>query len=159
MMEQDPPEHVTLIGTLECSAEGDLVYKVPFEGSVPRFNAFVYTQSKGKIGKIDEVLGRTSDVMFSVKPVPGVQPESLKAGEECYISPTQITPMAVFTNPPKPRGRGGRGGGRGGDRGGRGSFGGGRGGGGDRGGRGSFGGRGGGDRGGRGSFGGGRGRW
>ena len=143
------------------SAEGDLVYSCPAKGMVPRFNAFVYTKNNAKIGIIDEVLGNVDDVMFSVKPQPGIQPDSFKEGDECYISTMKMGPTRFFTDPPKPRGRGGRGGGRGGDRGGRGGFGdrGGRGGGfGDRGGRGGFGDRGGfrggfGDRGGRGGFG------
>ena len=151
-MEPDPPEFVELIATFQNVAEGELIYKVCVPNVVPRFNAFVYTKQKAKIGKIDEILGNTSDVMFSVKPVPGVQGDSLNEGDELYISPTQISQMRQFTDPPKPRGRGGRGRGSfGGDRGGRGGF---RGG--DRGGRGSFGG---GDRGGRGSFGGGRGHF
>lgn len=160
--EPDPPEQIMLIGKYIHSAEGDMLYSVPLQNIVPRFNTFVYTKEKAKIGKIDEVLGTTTNVMFSVKPIPGVQPSSFEAGAEAYISTLQTSPLRMFTDPPKPRGRGGRGGGRGGDRGGRG-FGdrGGRGfGGGDRGGRGSFGGGGRGSfgGGGRGSFGGGRGR-
>ncbi|KAG5468478.1 hypothetical protein LSCM1_02458 [Leishmania martiniquensis] len=158
MAEPDPPEQVVEAGTFMNAAEGELVYKVTAHAQVPRFNAFVYTENKAKIGKIEEILGNTTDVMFSVKPSPGVQAASLTEGDKVYISPTQFTPLRVFTDPPKPRGRGGRGGSRGGDRGGRGGFG-GRGsfgGGGDRGGRGGFGGRGsfggGGDRGGRGGF-------
>lgn len=157
--EPDPPEQIELVGTFMNAAEGELVYKVVPAEVVPRFNAFVYSENKAKIGKIEEILGNTGDVMFSVKPVPGVQASSIAEGDKVFISPTQFSPMRMFTQPPKPRGRGGRGGGRGGgdrgrgfggDRGGRGSFGGGRGGGrgfGDRGGRGSFGG-------GRGNFGG-----
>lgn len=150
MSEPDPPENVEEVGTFMNAAEGELVYKVTAHGVVPRFNAFVYTEHKAKIGKIEEILGNTTDVMFSVKPSPGVQAASLSEGDKVYISPTQFTPLRLFTEPPKPRGRGGRGGGRGGDRGGRGGV---RGG--DRGGRGGFGGRGsfGGMGGGRGSFG------
>jgi H/ACA ribonucleoprotein complex subunit 1 len=155
--EPDPPEHIEEVGSFMNAAEGELVYKVTVSGQVPRFNAFVYTENKAKIGKIEEILGNTTDVMFSVKPSPGVQAASLSEGDKVYISSTQFSPMRAFTDPPRPRGRGGRGGGRGGDRGGRGGRGGfgggGRGGGfGDRGGRGSFGG-------GRGSFGGGRGNF
>ena len=160
-MEADPPEEIALIGKYMHAAEGDLIYSVPREGVVPRFNAFIYTKEKAKIGKIDEILGATGDIMFSAKPVPGVQPDSLEEGSEVYVSPTQINGTRMFTDPPRARGRGGRGGGRGGARGGfaprgggfaprgggfgdRGGFrGGGRGG--DRGGfggRGSFGGRG-----------------
>lgn len=156
--EPDPPETIELVGTFMNAAEGELVYKVVPNEVVPRFNAFVYSENKAKIGKIEEILGNTGDVMFSVKPVPGVQASSISEGDKVFISPTQFTPMRMFTQPPKPRGRGGRGGDRGGRGGGRGGFG-------DRGGRGSFGGGGrgfggggrGGDRGGRGFGGGGRG--
>jgi H/ACA ribonucleoprotein complex subunit 1 len=155
-MEPDPPEHVTLCGVYMNSAEGDLVYSCPVKLMVPRFNAFVYTKNKAKIGKTDEILGNVEDVMFSVKPEHGVQADSFKEGDECYISSMKMGPTRQFTDPPKPRGRGGRGGGRGGfgDRGGRGGgFGGGRGGFGDRGGFGGRGGGGFGDRGGgRGGF-------
>lgn len=158
--EPDPPEQIMLIGKYIHTAEGDMLYSVPVKDIVPRFNTFIYTKEKAKIGKIDEVLGTTTDVMFSVKPIPGVQPSSFEAGAEAYISTTQTSPLRMFTDPPRPRGGRGRGGRGGGDRGGRGgSFGGGRGFG-DRGGRGgSFGGGGRGSfgGGGRGSFGGGRG--
>lgn len=154
MMEPDPPEFVQLIGTFMNAAEGDMLFKVTEQGKVPRFNAFIYTKDKAKIGKIDEILGATDDVMFSAKPMDGVQPTSLEEGTQAWISPTQINGIRQFTDPPPPRGRGGRG--RGGPGGPRGGFG------GDRGGgfRGGFGGgdrggfRGGGDRGGfRGGFG------
>jgi H/ACA ribonucleoprotein complex subunit 1 len=160
--EPDPPEQVTLCGNFLNSSEGDLVFTVPMKGQVPRFNAFVYTKGKAKIGKTDEVMGNVDDVMFSVKPEPGVQADSFKEGDECYISVMKIGSTRIFIDPPKPRGRGGRGrGGPGGGRGfgDRGGFGGRGGGFGDRGGRGGgfgdrggFGGRGGGfgDRGGRG---------
>jgi H/ACA ribonucleoprotein complex subunit 1 len=144
-MEPDPPEQTTLCGNFINAAEGDLIYSVPEKNRVPRFNAFVYTKSLAKIGKIDEVMGAVTDVMFSVKPVAGVTGDSMTEGDEVYCSVTQMGGTQIFINPPKPRGRGGRGGGRGMDRGGRGGD---RGGfrGGDRGGGGCRGG----DRGGRG---------
>jgi H/ACA ribonucleoprotein complex subunit 1 len=115
MMEADPPEVITLCGEYMHAAEGDLLYKCPIQGQVPRFNAFVYTQSKAKIGKIDEVMGSVTDVMFSVKPEKGVNADSLNPGDKVFCSTTQMGPTSFFTNPPKPRGRGR--GGRGGDRG------------------------------------------
>ncbi|PBJ69014.1 snoRNP protein GAR1 [Trypanosoma cruzi cruzi] len=161
--EPDPPESLELIGTFMNAAEGYLVYKVTIPEVVPRFNAFVYTENRAKIGKIDEVMGNTTDVMFSVMPVPGVQAGSISEGDKIFVSPTQLTPVRMFTDPPKPRGRGGRGGGGRGGRsangggssrgnfggGGRGNFGGGGRGNFGGGGRGNFGG------GGRGNFGGG----
>jgi H/ACA ribonucleoprotein complex subunit 1 len=162
-MEPDPPEMITEIGEFMHGAEEDLIFRVTPEGKTPRFNCFIYTQDKAKIGKIDELLGAVTDVMFSAKPERGVTAASLQAGLKVFCSPTQINNTSMFTNPPPARGRGGRGG-RGGPRGGfgggdRGGFGGRGGGFGGRGGdRGGFGGGGrgfgGGDRGG---FGGGRG--
>jgi H/ACA ribonucleoprotein complex subunit 1 len=151
--EPDPPEQVIQIGKFLNAAEGDLLFSVTEPNKVPRFNAFIYTQQKAKIGKIDEILGSTDDVMFSAKPAAGVQASSLQEGSTCWISPTQINNTRQFTDPPPSRGRGGRGG-RGG---GGGGFGGGRGGGGGFGGAGRGGGGFGAPRGGGGFGGGGRG--
>eukprot|EP00796_Vickermania_ingenoplastis_P004424 gene4424-3223_t len=62
----DPPEHIEVVGTFMNASEGDLVYKVVPSEVVPRFNAFVYSENKAKIGKIEEILGNTGDVMFSI---------------------------------------------------------------------------------------------
>lgn len=153
-MVADPPEEVVQIGKYMHAADGELLFSVTQANKVPRFNAFIYTQQKAKIGKIEEILGSVDDVMFSAKPADGVQASSLDENTTAWIAPSQINGMRQFTDPPPPRGRGGRGGGRGfGDRGGRG-FGGGGSFGGRGGGGGGFsgggGGRGFGDRGGRG---------
>jgi H/ACA ribonucleoprotein complex subunit 1 len=164
-MEPDPPEMITEIGEFMHGAEEDLIFRVTPEGKTPRFNCFIYTQDKAKIGKIDELLGAVTDVMFSAKPERGVTAASLQPGSKAFCSPTQLSDTSMFTNPPpRPplslargsigRGCGGRGGPRGGFSGGaRSGFGGfGRGGrGGDLGrGLGVVGGFGGGFRGGRG---------
>ena len=82
---------------------------------MPYFNGFVYLENKTKIGKVDEIFGPTTDLMFSVKPDDGVVPASFKKKDICYISPDKLLPLTRFTNPSKSSGsRGGRGGGRGG---------------------------------------------
>ncbi|EPY23840.1 H/ACA ribonucleoprotein complex subunit 1 [Angomonas deanei] len=63
-MEPDPPEQIQHVGLFLNSSEGELVYQVVTQGQIPRFNAFVYTGNKAKIGKIEEILGNTEDVMF-----------------------------------------------------------------------------------------------
>ena len=120
-MEPDPPEQTMLCGKYLNSSEGELVYSVPIKGQVPRFNAFVYTQALVKIGRIDEVFGNIDDILFSVRPAPGVQPNSFTEGDEVYCSVTKIDPVEKIislSTPPAPTpSRGGRAGGRGGFRG------------------------------------------
>lgn len=122
--EADPPERLEECGHFMNSAEGQMVFSFPSVGRVPRFNALVYKANKAKVGKIDEVMGNTEDVMFSVIPERGVQPTAFTKGDKIFCSPTQIMPTRFFTQPP-PRARGGRGRGRGSNdargRGGRGS--------------------------------------
>lgn len=106
------------------------------ETKIPYFNAGIYLENKKRIGKVDEIFGPIQNVMFSVKPDPGIVAKSFEKDDVFYVATDKLLPMSRFTNPS------GGGGGRGG--GGRGGRGGGRGG---RGGR-SPGGRGGGGRGG-----------
>ena len=80
---------------------------------MPYFNGFVYLENKTKIGKVDEIFGPTTDVMFSVKTDEGVVASSFKKKDVVYISPDKLLPMSRFTNEKKGR-SGGRGGGRGG---------------------------------------------
>ncbi|GAB0493251.1 hypothetical protein MMPV_004527 [Pyropia vietnamensis] len=105
---------------------------------VPYFNAPVYLESKSMIGKVEEILGPISSLMFSVKPVDGVVPTSFKAGDKVFIAPEKLLPLSRFLpkpaapKAPKKRGAGGKRGGGVSKPG----FGGGRGGSGFRGGRG-----------------------
>eukprot|EP00978_Attheya_sp_CCMP212_P012905 scaffold32195_cov41-Attheya_sp.AAC.2 len=91
---------------------------------IPYFNANVYLENKKKIGKVDEIFGPITNVMFTVKPDTGIVASSFKAADAVYIGTDKLLPITRFT---QPGGGGGRGGGRG--RGAAGGRGGGRGGG------------------------------
>ena len=129
------------------STATQMVYRA-LQQDVVMFNQGVSSSADGNnvIGKVDEILGPVKKYMFTVTPVDGVNPNSLKKGSKIYIDRAFILPLNIFLNPPKPTGgRGGagfRGAPRGGFRGGRGGFGGAPGAGGQRGGfrGGSFGG-------------------
>ena len=113
--EPDPPEYVEEVAEYIHACEDKLLFaynKKPY--TVPRFNALVYTRNKVKMGRIDDVLGTTSKIMFSVIPETGVEAKSLEKGFVLCISPSQITPLNRFTDPPRTFARRGRGGGPGG---------------------------------------------
>ena len=66
---------------------------------VPYFNAGVYLQNKKRIGKVDEILGKIQEIMFTVKMDPGVvsksfQPDDLGKWEEapwlCHVHGTMF---------------------------------------------------------------------
>lgn len=123
--------------------ENEMIYKSATD-KIPYFNAGAYLENKTRVGKVDEIFGSISNVMFTVKPEAGVLASAFKSGDKIFISPDKLLPITRFTEPgKKPSGGAGRGGaaGRGGRGGGRSSFG--RGGGGARGGGRGFGARGG----------------
>ena len=126
-------------GQVQHDCESELVCKWTIPEKVPYFNAGVYLQNKKRIGKVDEILGKIAEVMFTVKMDPGVVSKSFQPDDLVYIGTDKLLPLSRFTNP---SGGGGRSAGRGGRGGGRGAGGRGGGGRGGRGGR-SFGGRGG----------------
>ncbi|KNH05269.1 snoRNP protein GAR1 [Perkinsela sp. CCAP 1560/4] len=103
--EPDPPERVELIGKFIHACEDKLIYQFVKSGMVPRFNSFVYTESKKKVGKVDEVLGATDRILFSVIPEVGILPESVRVGATICMSPTQLTPLFRFTSPPSNAGK------------------------------------------------------
>ena len=111
----------------EC--ESEMICKLTHsETKIPYFNAGIYLENKKKIGKVDEIFGPIQNVMFSVKPDPGIVAKSFEKDDVFYVATDKLLPMSRFTNPGG-GGGGGRGGGRAGGRGGgRGGRGGGRGG-------------------------------
>merc|ERR1712238_393992 len=146
-----PPAQVVELGIVMHECESEMICKVTEkESKLPYFNAGVYLETKKKIGKVDEVFGPIHNVMFTVKPDPGIVAKSFEKDDIVFIGSDKLLPLSRFTNPSKPggrssgRGRGGRGGrggfSPGGGRGGRGGFSAGRGG------RGGFSPRGGGGR-------------
>ena len=110
----------TEAGNVLHECESELVCKWSVENKVPYFNAGVYLENKRKIGKIDEILGKISEVFFTVKMDPGVVAKSFQKDDVVYIGTDKLLPLARFTNPPKESGgrggRTGRGDGRGGGR-------------------------------------------
>ena len=57
---------------------------------VPYFNAPVYLENKTLIGKVEEILGPTTEVMFTVKTSEGVIATSFKANDKVYIGPDKL---------------------------------------------------------------------
>ena len=104
-----PPSKVVEVGQFQHACENELVCKSTHK-DVPYFNAFIYLENKSKIGKIEEVFGRTAEMYFSVKADPGVVATSFKKDDKVYIDPMKLLPMERFTNPGKKKsGGGGRG--------------------------------------------------
>lgn len=115
--EEGPPASVTPLGTFIHPCEGEMVYQST-QTMVPYFNALVFLETKSMIGKVEEILGPISSLMFTVKPVDGVVPTSFKAGDKVFIAPEKLLPLSRFLpkpaapKAPKKRGAGGgRGGG------------------------------------------------
>lgn len=142
--DEGPPAEIIEAGIVAHECESELICHWRVADKVPYFNAGVYLENKRKIGKVDEILGKISDVYFTVKMDPGILSKSFQPKDAVFIGTDKLLPLSRFTNPTSSS-SGGRGGRSPGGRGGRSP--GGRGGGG-RGGR-SPGGRG---RGGRGGF-------
>jgi len=123
--DEGPPSEVVEIGRVIHEVESEMLCRLSHaKGMVPMFNAGIYLENKTKIGKIDEILGPLTQIMFTVKPDPGVQAKTFQDDDIVYIGTEKLLPLARFTD----GGSGGRGGGRGGRGGGRGGRGGGRGG-------------------------------
>jgi H/ACA ribonucleoprotein complex subunit 1 len=113
------------VGQVIHECESEMVCKLTqADTKIPYFNANVYLENKKKIGKVDEIFGPITNVMFTVKPDTGIVASSFKAADAVYIGTDKLLPITRFT---QPGGGGGRGGGRG--RGAAGGRGGGRGGG------------------------------
>ena len=52
--------------------ESELLCKLTHKtGMVPMFNSGIYLENKTKLGKIDEILGPLTQIMFTVKLDPG----------------------------------------------------------------------------------------
>merc|ERR1719272_2145801 len=64
--DEGPPDSVVEAGTFMHDCEGDMVIKSTLD-KIPYFNAPIYLENIEKIGKIDEILGTITSVMFSVK--------------------------------------------------------------------------------------------
>ena len=78
VQEADPPEYTERVGDYMHPCEDCLMYFYSKAQTVSRFNANVYTEKKVKIGRIDDVTGTTTNIMFSVIPERDIDPKSLK---------------------------------------------------------------------------------
>jgi len=131
--DEGPPAEIMEAGVVAHDAENELVCVWQVADKVPYFNAGIYLENKRRIGKVDEILGKISEVYFTVKMDPGVLSKSFQPKDAVFIGTDKLLPLSRFTNPSGSSGggggRGGRGGGgRGRSPGGRGGRGGGRGG-------------------------------
>lgn len=129
--DEGPPSVVVEVGQLMHDCESEMVCKLTEkESKIPHFNAGIFLENKKKIGKVDEIFGSIHNVMFTIKPDPGIAAKSFKKDDKFFIGTDKLLPLTRFTQPGKPSGgRGGgkvttgRFGGRSGGRGGRGGFG------------------------------------
>lgn len=119
--DEGPPAEIIEAGVVAHDCESELVCRWKVPEKVPYFNAGVYLENKRKIGKIDEILGKISDIYFTVKMDPGVLSKSFQSNDSVYIGTDKLLPLVRFTNPNggggggrSSAGRGGRGAGRGG---------------------------------------------
>jgi len=115
--DEGPPESVLPLGELMHTCEGEMVCKSTLNQKVPYFNAPVYLENISQIGKVDEILGAITDVMFTVKMSENMSADSYKKGDKVYINPAKLLPMERFLPAPKSaigkpsgKGKGGKGG-------------------------------------------------
>ena len=125
--DEGPPAEIVEAGQVAHDVESELLCRWTLTDKVPYFNAGIYLQNKRKIGKVDEILGKTAELLFTIKMDPGVLSKSFQPNDLVFIGTDKLLPLVRFTNPEASKGRGGGGrgaGGRGGRGGGRGGFGG-----------------------------------
>ena len=117
--DEGPPAEIVEAGAVAHEVESELLCKWTLTDKVPYFNAGVYLQNKRKIGKVDEILGKVSELLFTVKMDPGVLSKSFQPNDLVFIGTDKLLPLVRFTDPNASKGRGGGGGfgGRGGGRG------------------------------------------
>merc|ERR1712072_475049 len=113
--DEGPPESVLPAGEMMHTCEGEMVCKSLFGDKVPYFNAPIYLENISQIGKVDEILGAITDVMFTVKMESNMSADSYSKGDKVYINPAKLLPMERFLPQPKsaigkPKGKGGKGG-------------------------------------------------
>ena len=114
--DEGPPAEIVEAGSVLHDCEADLVCKWTLTEKVTYFNAGVYLENKRKIGKVDEILGKVTEIFFTIKMDPGVLSKSFQPNDLVYIGTDKLLPLSRFTNPNAPGGGGGRSGGRGGGR-------------------------------------------
>ena len=100
--EEGPPAEIVEAGMVVHDCESELLVRSSLPDKVPYFNAGVYLENKKKIGKVDEILGKINEVLFTVKMDPGVVAKSFQPKDLIYIGTDKLLPLTRFTNPSKP---------------------------------------------------------
>eukprot|EP00126_Sphaerothecum_destruens_P015305 Sdes_comp9258_c0_seq1m736 len=96
---QGPPESVVELGVYSHPCESDMICNST-NSMIPYFNAPVYLENKSQIGKVDEIFGPMTDVMFSVKLSPGMVASSFSKSQKVFVAPEKLLPLSRFL--PKP---------------------------------------------------------
>merc|ERR1719446_708795 len=115
--DEGPPESVLPAGEMMHTCEGEMVCKSLLSEKVPYFNAPIYLENISQIGKVDEILGAITNVMFTVKMEENMSADSYSKGDKVYINPAKLLPMERFLPQPKSaisKSPGGKGKGKGG---------------------------------------------
>ena len=89
----------TEAGKVVHECESELVCLWSLMDKVPYFNAGVYLENKRKIGKVDEILGKVTQMYFTIKMDPGVVAKSFQPNDLVYIGTDKLLPLSRFTNP------------------------------------------------------------
>ena len=108
--DEGPPAEIVEAGAVAHEVESELLCKWTLTDKVPYFNAGIYLQNKRKIGKVDEILGKVSELLFTIKMDPGVLSKSFQPNDLVFIGTDKLLPLVRFTDPNASKGRGGGGG-------------------------------------------------
>lgn len=87
------------VGQVLHDCEAELVCRLTLTDKVPYFNAGIYLENKRKIGKVDEILGKVSEIFFTVKMDAGILSKSFQPNDLVYIGTDKLLPLSRFTNP------------------------------------------------------------
>mmetsp|Transcript_7661 Transcript_7661/g.28049 ORF Transcript_7661/g.28049 Transcript_7661/m.28049 type:complete len:167 (+) Transcript_7661:121-621(+) len=110
--DEGPPATVVEVGTFMHACEGEIVCKLT-SPKIPYFNGQIYLENKTQIGKVEEIFGAVSEVMFTIKLLDGIDAKSYSKGSTFHINPDKLLPIERFTAPSSAQSKNARGGGRG----------------------------------------------
>merc|ERR1711865_306432 len=99
--DEGPPESVLPVGELMHTCEGEMVCKSLLHEKVPYFNAPIYLENISQIGKVDEILGAITNVMFTVKMDDNMSADSFSKGDKIFINPAKLLPVERFLPGPQ----------------------------------------------------------
>lgn len=77
-------------GQVSHECESELVCRWTIDDKVPYFNAGIYLDNKRRIGKVDEILGKIHNIMFTIKMEPGVQSKSFQVNDLVFIGTDKV---------------------------------------------------------------------